>query len=515
MDKTGLRKRSLEEIDRVQWIPHWGRERIYGMIENRPDWCVSRQRAWGVPIIAFFCSECKSILFKQQTVDHVFELFKDHGADIWYERDAAGLLPENTVCDSCGGRSFVKETDILDVWFDSGVSHAAVLEPRTELKWPADLYLEGSDQHRGWFHSSLLTAVGTRNAAPYDAVLTHGFVVDEEGKKMSKSLGNIIAPKKVIDRYGAEILRLWVSATDYRDDIRISEKILKQLSDAYRRIRNTCRFMLGNLHDFNPAEDAVPYDAMEEIDRFVVHALQGLIEKTIKAYGTYELHIIYHSIYNFCTLDLSSFYLDILKDRLYTSPQTSPKRRSAQTAIYRVLDAIVRLMAPVLPFTAEEVWFYMPFVKGKEESINLAPLPQVDDASKDADLARRWNRILEVRGEVTKALEAARTQKLIGHSLDASVILSADGELYEQLYPYREELRSIMIVSGVSLLKEEKLVDAFKIDTPNGLAIRIEKASGEKCDRCWVHDVSVGSTPEHATICERCLTALAEMKIDE
>ena len=382
MDKTGLRKRALEEIDRVQWIPHWGRERIYGMIENRPDWCVSRQRAWGVPITAFFCSECKSVLFNQKTIDHVFGLFTEHGADIWYERDAAGLLPEDTICDSCGSRTFVKETDILDVWFDSGVSHAAVLESRSNLKWPADLYLEGSDQHRGWFHSSLLTAVGTRNGAPYDAVLTHGFVVDEEGKKMSKSLGNIIAPKAVIDRYGAEILRLWVSATDYRDDIRISEKILKQLSDAYRRIRNTCRFMLGNLYDFDPAKDAVPYESMQEIDRYIVHALQGLIEKTLNAYDSYELHVIYHSLYNFCTLDLSSFYLDILKDRLYTSPQASQKRRSAQTAIYKVLDAIVRVMAPVLPFTAEEVWLYMPSVKEKEESINLARLPRLMKSTK-------------------------------------------------------------------------------------------------------------------------------------
>jgi isoleucyl-tRNA synthetase len=511
MDKTGLRIRSLEEIDRVQWIPHWGRERIYGMIENRPDWCVSRQRAWGVPIIAFFCAECKSIFFNQATTDHVFELFNKHGADIWYERDAAALMPEKTVCGSCGGRSFVKETDILDVWFDSGVSHAAVLEPRNDLKWPADLYLEGSDQHRGWFHSSLLTAVGTRDRAPYDAVLTHGFVVDEEGKKMSKSLGNIIAPKAVIDRYGAEILRLWVSATDYRDDIRISEKILKQLSDAYRRIRNTCRFMLGNLFDFDPEKDAVPYESMQEIDRFILHVLQGLIEKTLNAYDAYELHIIYHSLHNFCTVDLSSFYLDILKDRLYTSSQSSAKRRSAQTAISAVLDAIVRLMAPVLPFTAEEVWYYMPSGKEKEESINLALLPKVDKAQKAPELADRWNRILEVRGEVTKALEAARAGKRIGHSLDASVTISVEGELYDRLVPYRQELRSIMIVSSVSLLKAEKLIDAFESDTINGMTIRVEKADGEKCDRCWVHDISVGSDTEHSTICNRCLAALHDM----
>ncbi len=513
MDKTGLRKRSLEAIDRVQWIPHWGRDRIYGMIENRPDWCVSRQRAWGVPIVAFFCTECKSVLFSKETIDHVFELFREHGADVWYERDAAGLLPENTVCSGCGSRSFVKETDILDVWFDSGVSHAAVLEPRANLKWPANLYLEGSDQHRGWFHSSLLTAVGTRNRAPYDAVLTHGFVVDEDGKKMSKSVGNIVAPKAVIDKYGAEILRLWVSATDYRDDIRISEKILLQLSDAYRRVRNTCRFMLGNLYDFNPAQDSVPYDSMQEIDRYILHVLQGLIGKTLNAYQAYELHIIYHSLYNFCTLDLSSFYLDILKDRLYTSPPASFQRRSAQTAIYKVLDAIVRLMAPVLPFTAEEVWSYMPPVKEKEESINLALLPRVDEKCRDSDLADRWNRILEVRGEVSKALEAARAQKVIGHSLDASVTISADGKIFDQISPYREELRSILIVSRVSLLKEEKLDDAFESDSLKGLTIRIEKADEDKCERCWVRDASVGTDTEHSTICNRCRTALQEMHV--
>ncbi len=513
MDKTGLRKRSLEEIDRVQWIPRWGRERIYGMIENRPDWCVSRQRAWGVPIIAFFCTECRSVLFNQETIDHVSGLFRKHGADIWYERDAAELLPEDTVCGKCGSRSFMKETDILDVWFDSGVSHAAVLEPRANLKWPADLYLEGSDQHRGWFHSSLLTAVGTRDGAPYDAVLTHGFVVDEEGKKMSKSLGNIIAPKEVIDRYGAEILRLWVSATDYRDDIRISEKILKQLSDAYRRVRNTCRFMLGNLYDFDPVQDAVPYASMYEIDRYILHALQGLIEKTRKAYDAYELHIIYHSLYNFCTLDLSSFYLDVLKDRLYTSPQDALQRRSSQTAIYKVLDAIVRLMAPVLPFTAEEVWLYMPVVKEKDESINLALLPTVDEQYKDPELAGRWNRILEVRGEVTKALEEARSQKRIGHSLDASVTISAHSELFDQLFPYREELRSFLIVSRVSLVKEEKLDDAFESETLNGSKIRIEKADGGKCERCWVRDTSVGTDTDHATLCNRCRAALEEMNI--
>jgi isoleucyl-tRNA synthetase len=304
MEKTGLRKKALAEIERVEWIPSWGKERIYSMIENRPDWCVSRQRTWGVPITVFYCEDCEALLLDQKIMDAVYDLFEKHGADIWFEREVANFVPEGTTCSECGGTSFIKETDILDVWFDSGVSHAAVLEQREDLKWPADLYLEGSDQHRGWFHSSLLTSVGTRDRAPYDAVLTHGFVVDADGKKMSKSIGNIVSPGKVIDRYGAEILRLWVSATDYREDIRISENILKQLTDAYRRIRNTCRFMLGNLSDFDPENDQVPFESMPDIDRFALHKLQELVEKTRRAYDTYEFHSIYHAFYNYCTLDL-------------------------------------------------------------------------------------------------------------------------------------------------------------------------------------------------------------------
>jgi isoleucyl-tRNA synthetase len=514
MDKTGLRKKALDEIDEVQWIPHWGRERIYGMIENRPDWCVSRQRAWGVPIVAFYCEKCSALLFNQESIDHVFEQFKANGADVWYDKDAAELLPANVKCQECGTTSFRKETDILDVWFDSGVSHAAVLELRPYLKWPADLYLEGSDQHRGWFHSSLLTAVGTRERAPYRSVLTHGFVVDEEGKKMSKSLGNIVAPKEVIDKYGAEILRLWVAASDYRDDIRISENILIQLSDAYRRIRNTCRFMLGNLFDFDPEKDAVPYESMLEVDKYILHTLQALIEKVTKAYETYEHHIIYHALHNYCAVELSSFYLDILKDRLYTSPRDATGRRSAQTVIRIVADAIVKLMAPLLPFTAEEAWFFVPNQKEKESSVHLALLPEVNDAWKDTRLAKRWEKLLEVRGEVTKALEAARNQKQIGHPLDAAVTLSVGDSLYKDLHPYREDLRFIMIVSQVSLLKGQKLEGAFESRVIEELSIKVEKAEGEKCERCWVHDVSVGDISHRPTICNRCAAALDKMVLD-
>ena len=515
MDKTGLRQKSLEEIDRVTWVPHWGRERIYGMIENRPDWCVSRQRAWGVPITVFYCEKCEAIHMDEATRDYIYTLFQTHGADIWFEKEVADLIPPGTVCKSCGHGTFNKENDILDVWFDSGVSHAAVLEKRSNLKWPADLYLEGSDQHRGWFHSSLLTAVGTRGQAPYKSVLTHGFVVDEQGKKMSKSIGNVIAPKQVIDRYGAEILRLWVAASDYRDDIRISDKILKQLSDAYRRIRNTCRFMLGNLFDFTPGADAIAYEDMLDIDRFALHKLQDLVEKAQGAYASFDFHVIYHSLYNYCTLDLSAFYLDILKDRLYTSPPDSIARRSAQTVIYSILDSIVRLMAPLLPFTAEEIWKYMPAREENDASIHLAEFPSVKEVWTDERLARVWEQVLDVRKEVTKVLEDARTAKVIGHSLDASIIIAADPALYDLLAPYAEDLRSIFIVSEARLVKAQDAGDGFATGEIEGLSVRVASAGSAKCERCWVHDPAVGSNSEHPTICPRCQQVLSQLALSQ
>ena len=508
MDKTRLRQKSLEAIDKVEWIPAWGRDRIYGMIENRPDWCVSRQRAWGVPITVFYCEKCGELLLDDEIMENVYTLFEKHGADIWFERELSDFLPEGTVCRHCGGASFQKENDILDVWFDSGVSHAAVLEPRPELRWPADLYLEGSDQHRGWFHSALLTAVGTRNRAPYRAVLTHGFVVDAEGRKQSKSLGNVIAPNEVIKKYGAEILRLWVSATDYREDIRISDNILKQLSDAYRRIRNTSRFMLGNLFDYHPQTDQIAYENMPEIDRFALHKLQGLVAKTHRAYDAYEYHTIYHALYNYCTLDLSSFYLDILKDRLYTSPPDSRARKSAQTVMFTILDTLVKLMAPILPFTAEEIWQYMPQQPGRPESVHLTLLPEENSAHDNPELARKWQVLLTVRSEVTKALETARNNKLIGHPLDAFVTISAGEDLYPALKPYTADLKSIFIVSKVELVRADALEDAFESQEVEGLRIRVEVAPGEKCERCWVHDTTVGDHTGHPTICDRCHQAL-------
>ncbi len=512
MEKTGLRQKSLEEIDRVQWIPHWGRERIYGMIENRPDWCVSRQRAWGVPITVFICEKCDAVHMDEAAMNTVFEQFAAHGADVWFEKDAADLLPAGATCNRCGSSSFVKETDILDVWFDSGVSHAAVLEDRDYLQWPADLYLEGSDQHRGWFHSALLTAVGTRSQAPYHAVLTHGFVVDADGKKMSKSIGNVVAPKTVINRYGAEILRMWVSASDYRDDVRISDAILKQLSDAYRRIRNTSRFLLGNLDDFSPDSDSVAVDQMLEIDRFALHTLQALVQRSLTAYDAYEFHVIYHRLYNYCTVDLSSFYLDILKDRLYTSPPASLARRSAQTAMYLILDAMARLMAPIMPFTAEEIWKHMPAVADKAESIHLAAFPAVDPALTDDALAQKWQTLINVRAEVTKALEKARADKVIGHSLDAAVNIGLSDELFAVMSDFQTDLRSILIVSRAVMVAGE-LPGAYVGQETEGVWVTVEPAGGDKCQRCWVYEESVGENDNHPTICNRCSSALKQIDV--
>lgn len=514
MEKNGLRKASLEAIDQVTWIPHWGRERIYGMIENRPDWCVSRQRAWGVPITVFTCNSCGAVHMNEALAASIHDLFAAHGADVWFEKPTEALLPEGTVCGQCGANDFHKETDILDVWFDSGVSHAAVLELRSNLQWPADLYLEGSDQHRGWFHSSLLTAVGTRKAAPYKAVLTHGFVVDADGKKMSKSLGNVIAPEKVIKQYGAEILRLWVSASDYRDDIRISDTILKQLTDGYRRIRNTSRFLLGNLNDFDPQADALDFGRMLPIDRYALHSLQGVIERARKAYDKYEFHVIYHGLFNYCTLDLSAFYLDILKDRLYTSPPASVERRSAQTALYIIADSMARLMAPIMAFTAEEIWQHLPGNQDKNESVHMSGLPEPDASLCDQTLADQWKAIRLVRAEVTKALEAARAAKTIGHSLDAAVQIGLNEALHDQLFPYQDELRSIFIVSKAELVKGV-IEGAYLSDEVEGVSVAVSAAQGQKCSRCWVYDPSVGEMAGHPEICDRCFGHLESMGMVE
>ncbi|MFH1241002.1 MAG: isoleucine--tRNA ligase [Pseudomonadota bacterium] len=510
MEKNNLRQNALEAIKKVSWIPSWGQERIYNMIANRPDWCISRQRAWGVPITVLFCKECGQLIISQEIVDHIIRMVEESGTDIWFTEPEKNLLPPGTTCPNCGSEQFRKETDILDVWFDSGVSYAAVMEKREYLDSPSDLYLEGSDQHRGWFHSSLLCSVGTRNEAPYRNVLTHGFVVDGAGKAMHKSAGNVISPEELIQNYGAEILRLWVAGEDYRNNIRLSNEILQRLTEAYRRIRNTCRYLLGNLDDFDPQVDEVPYGQMNELDRWALNRLQELNERVLNAYDNFNFHLVYHNLHNFCVLDLSSFYLDIIKDRLYTSPQKSLARRSAQTALNEILEILVRLMAPILSFTSEEIWQYM---KGKERipSVHADLFIPVNETYKDSELARRWEWIRDIRGEVTKALELARKEKTIGHALDASVILGLSPELMERLSAYRDQLRTIFIVSSVDLVEINQMEDGLESDTVSGLKVKVSPSTDSKCERCWVHDATVGRDTNHPTICERCLKILNEI----
>jgi isoleucyl-tRNA synthetase len=505
MEQTGLRKKALAEIDRVQWIPKWGRDRIHNMIRERPDWCISRQRAWGVPIVAAHCTACGEVYATRELADRAAARFEQEGADCWFERPLADFLPPGAACPGCGSGQLEKEEDILDVWFDSGVSFAAVCESRPELASPADLYLEGSDQHRGWFHSSLLASVGTRGTAPYRAVLTHGFVVDGQGKKMSKSLGNVIYPDEVIRKYGAEILRLWVAAEDYRDDIRISDEILKRLVEAYRRIRNTCRFLLGNLSDFDPSVHAVPEPELWEIGRYALDRLNRLIERCRRAYEEYEFHVLFHRLHNFCAVDLSAFYLDILKDRLYTYPAGSSGRRAAQTVLHEILHKMTRLMAPVLAFTAEEVWRHIPGASG---SVHTQLLPEVDPRAVDDELAARWEKLRALRSLVTKAAEEARAAKQIGHSLDAKAVLHVDPRWEDFLAPYAAELPFLFIVSQVDLV--EGSGGAFRDPELQGVGVDVVRAEGAKCQRCWNYSVSVGEDPAHPQVCGRCVGHLAE-----
>jgi isoleucyl-tRNA synthetase len=508
MDKMELRKKALEEINNVNWIPSWGRERIYSMIENRPDWCLSRQRSWGVPIPVFHCKDCKKVYVTRESVDKIHGLFTEHSSDIWFDKDAKFLMPEGANCEECGSKDFSKDHNILDVWFDSGVSHAAVLEEREGLSRPADLYLEGSDQHRGWFHSSLLTGVGRTGSAPYKSVLTHGFVVDEKGHKMSKSIGNVVAPDTVIKQYGADVLRLWAASADYRGDVSMSNNIIRQLSDAYRRIRNTCRFMLGNFSDFDFSQDLRPLATMSELDRFILHRLHEVVEKCLTAYDNYEFHTIYHTMHNFCVKDLSSFYLDIIKDRLYTSPGADAGRRDAQTVMATILEALVKLMAPILPFTADEIYKHMPLGDGNKESIHLEDMVVINDEWKDEALSLKWENIRVLRAEVTKALEEARTAKLIGHPLDAALEIKLPAtEFKGQVENLTENLNDIFIVSS-AVLVEELEGDVFNGKEIEGLSIKVTKAIGGKCERCWRFDSQIGEDTDHPTACPRCAAAL-------
>ena len=506
IDRAELRARALAEIQRVRWIPEWGRERIANMIATRPDWCISRQKDWGVPVVALYCEGCQQPFTSEALCEHVAAIFAREGGDAWFARPTGDLVPPGTRCPACGGTKFRRETDMLDVWFDSGTSWKAVLERRPELGGHADVYLEGSDQHRGWFHSALLSGVAVAGRAPYEAVVTHGFVLDGVGRKMSKSLGNVIAPEEVIARHGAELLRLWVAAEDYREDVRISEEILGQLVEAYRRVRNTARFLLGNLYDFDPASDALPHARLPELERWALHRTHALLERCRAAYEAFEFHLIYHALNNFCSVDLSSFYLDVRKDRLYCERPGGPERRSTQTALFGILDVLVRLMAPLLSFTAEDIWGHMP---GRERapSVFLGGLPEPPAAWRDEQLAARFERLLAVRAAVTKAIEEARQAGVVKQSSEARVVLGVgqgDG-LAELLAAQAAELPALFLTAAVTVGDDGR---APASPVLAGLRVAVERASGKKCPRCWNVRV-VGGDARHPDLCARCVTVVA------
>lgn len=503
--QESLRAGALREIENVTWIPAWGMDRMRNMLSGRPDWCVSRQRVWGVPIPAFYCKDCKEIIADPAVINHVAGIFELESADAWYAREARELLPEGFVCPKCKGTNLDKETDILDVWFDSGSSSIAVLEKRANLSWPADVYIEGGDQYRGWFNSSLMVGLAAHDAAPFRTVLTHGWVVDGQGKAMHKSAGNAISPNEVIKDSGAEILRLWCASSDYHEDMRLSPEILQRVSDGYRKLRNTARFALGNLDGFDPARDAVPQEEMLEIDRWALSELDEVMARVYQGYELYEFHTVYHALYNFCTVTLSARYFDIIKDRLYTAAPRSHARRSAQTALHRIADHLARALAPVLVFTADEIWENLPRVNSEEHlaSVHIAELPLAGVES-NPEMASRWERLFTVRDEVLGVLEEARIAKVIGSSLEARVHIEATGETFELLAPYADELRYIFIVSQVEVERAE--------ETSGALKVRVERAAGEKCERCWNYSVRVSESERYPTACERCVAALSEIE---
>ncbi len=512
MDRKGLRQEALENIDQVRWIPSWGRDRIYGMVEARPDWCISRQRAWGVPVTVLMCEKCEEPVMDQAVADRIVEIFRQEGADAWFTRQAADFLPEGSVCQHCGGRDVRKEMDILDVWFDSGVSHAAVLEKRDDLSSPADLYLEGSDQHRGWFQSSLLTSTATRHQAPYRQVLTHGFVVDGSGKKMSKSVGNVIPPEKVIKRYGAEVLRLWVSAEDYQDDIKISDEILQRLTEAYRKIRNTIRYLLSNISDFDVNKDALSYSDLEPIDKWALWRLGQITTDLRQAYNDYRFHRVFHQLHRFCTVDMSALYLDILKDRLYCELPQGRLRRSAQTVLHRIATDIMLVMAPVLSFTAEEAWTHL---QGTDQgSIFLESFPDVPDVGADQGFVTFWDKVWRLRAEITKALELSRRDKKIGLALDARVTVQVPEEFRDIVANDLELFRNVAIVSQFGISDTLKRTDVgehgtfWESEDIPGLVIVVEPARGGKCERCWQWSEELNASGPWPNTCPRCASVL-------
>lgn len=490
----GFKEDACKAIEGVQWIPEWGGDRIKGMVTDRSDWCISRQRTWGVPLPIFYCKNCGKVIIDETTIEAVASLFEKEGSDAWFKYEASEILPEGYKCE-CGCTEFDKDHNIMDVWFDSGVSHAAVCDEEHGLAWPADLYLEGADQYRGWFQSSLLTSVAAKGASPYKAVCTHGWVVDGEGKAMHKSLGNGMSPDEVTEKFGADILRTWVASSDYHADIRISPDILKQLSDVYRKIRNTARFILSNLNDFDPDKDSVAVEKLDGIDKWALARMDEILEKCKTAYDKFDFHIVYSTIRDFCTTDLSNFYLDILKDRLYVEKFDSESRRAAQTVIYNILRGMTLCLAPILSFTAEEIWGYLPrSAKDDADSVFFNRIPEKSGISADEEFMAKWEKIDELRDIVNKALEEARAQKLIGKSLEAKVTLNCGRDWYDFAKSAEGDLVSAFIVSAVEIGTSEF----------DGVDVKVEVAPGEKCERCWTHSHTVGQCTEHPTLCARC-----------
>ncbi|NMD69429.1 isoleucine--tRNA ligase [Bacillus sp. DNRA2] len=501
-----FRNELLEAVKETKWVPEWGETRLFNMVRDRGDWCISRQRAWGVPIPVFYAENGEAII-TDETIAHVSMLFRENGSNIWFEREAKDLLPEGFTHPGSPNGEFTKETDIMDVWFDSGSSHQAVLEEREDLQRPADLYLEGSDQYRGWFNSSLSTGVAVTGKAPYKGVLSHGFALDGEGRKMSKSIGNVVVPAKVMQQLGADILRLWVASVDYQADVRVSDAILKQVAEVYRKIRNTFRFLLGNLADFNAETDAVAFDQLREVDQFMLVKLNKVIKSVRESYENYEFATIYHAVNNFCTLDLSSFYLDFAKDVLYIESTDNRERRSIQTVLHESLIALVKLVTPILPHTADEVWGYIP--TAKEESVQLTDLPEYQELPNAAALEEKWSLFMKLRDDVLKALEEARNEKVIGKSLTAKVTLYVNDATRELLDSIDENLTQLFIVSGFEVAGTygDAPENAVKLDNA---AIVVTKAEGETCERCWIVTTEVGQDTEHPTLCPRCATVVKE-----
>jgi len=504
-----LRDAALREIERVEWLPAWGKVRMRNMLKGRPDWCVSRQRVWGVSIPVFYCAKCNEAVAEPAIIRHVADVFEKESSDAWYTREARELLPKGYTCKNCGSNEWTKETDILDVWFDSGSSSIAVLESRKDLRWPADVYLEGGDQFRGWFNSSLMVGLAAHDRAPYKTVITHGWTVDAQGKEMHKSGGNAVPPDEVIKESGADILRLWCASSNYFDDMRSSKEILERVTDAYRKIRNTARFALGNLHGFDLTRDEVVEEEMQDIDRWALAELNRTIEAARRWYEEYSFHNVFHAIYDFCVVTLSARYFDIIKDTLYTAAPRNVKRRSAQTALYRIVDALARLLAPLLPFTAEEIWENLPMDPQRLPSVHLATFPDPYDSWKDQNLRRDWDRLFLLREQVLAKLEEERSKGVIGSSLRAVVAVVRprldDKRLFER---YWDQLRYVFIVSGVRLAEEHELEGGSPILSQ----FKIELAPGQKCERCWNYSTRVGESARYPTVCERCVTALEEIE---